>query len=278
MLFNGQKFAQKKEEFLKAQFAKLAKKGIKPKLVFILVGENKEAEFYVGLKKKAAKRLGVDFETKHFSERANPATIYQYVKRLNQDEKISGISFEYPLPEKFKKVLPLMIAPEKDVDCLTPFNLGRLVMGDWLVLPSSVRAVVEVLVMGGGVARRKFFGKNITVVGFGALVGRPLSLVLKHLGATVTICDEFTTDLVYWTRQTEILISATGQPGLITKNMVKKGAVVLDLGYPKGDCQPAVASIASFFTPVPGGLGPVTVACLFENLLDLYIYSNTTKH
>lgn len=273
MIFAGKKFAREKEKSLKAQFDQLDRKGIRPKLVFVLVGENKEAEFYVGLKEKVAKRLGVDFTTEHFPQKVGLSKLYQCINSLNQDEKIGGITLEYPLPEKFRTVLPLMIAPEKDVDCLTPFNLGRLVMGDWLVLPSSVRAAVEVLgfaLVGGRVAGRKFFGKNITIVGFGTLVGRPLSLVLKHLGATVTICDEFSKDLAYWTHQAEILISATGQPGLIKKGMVKKGAIILDLGYPKGDCDPRMAEVALFFTPVPGGIGPVTIACLFENLLDLY--------
>jgi len=185
---------------------------------------------------------------------------------LNKDEKVSGFSFEYPLPEKFSLSLPALIAPEKDVDCLTPANLGRLVLGDWLVLPSSVKAVLEIL---------KFFGisvlkgKRITMVGFGSLVGRPLAIVLKHLGATVTICDEFTTDLAHFTKQAGILISATGQSGLIKKEMVKESAIVIDLGYPSGDCEPEVAKVAGFFTPVPGGVGPVTIACLFENLLKL---------
>lgn len=270
MIFNGQKFARGKEKSLKAQFGQLAQKGIRPKLVFVLVEKNKEAEFYVSLKEKAAKRLGVEFAIKRFSEDSDEKVICQYVNTLNQDDKVTGITFEYPLPEKFKTVLPVMIAPEKDVDCLTPFNLGRLVMGDWWILPSAVRAVVEVLgITFSAAACRKFWGKLIVIVGFGALVGRPLSLVLKHLGATVTICDEFTKDLAYWTRQAEVLISATGQPGLIKPKMVEKGVTVIDLGFPKGDCQPAVAEVASFFTPVPGGLGPVSIVCLFENLLEL---------
>jgi len=282
IVFNGQKFAQKKEKVLRAKFGQLAQRGIKPKLAFILVGKSKEAEFYVFLKEKAAKRLGVDFETRCFSQKARLEAIYQYVNTLNEDKKVWGISFEYPLPKNFKTILPAMIAPEKDVDCLTPFNLGRLVMGDWLILPSSVRAVLEVLkfTFGGRSAALNLWlkGKLVVIVGFGTLVGRPLSVVLKHFGATVTICDEFSKNLADYTKRAEILVSATGQAGLIKSEMIKKGAVVLDLSYPKGDCQPGVAQVASFFTPVPGGLGPVTIACLFENLLELYKYSNTTKY
>lgn len=273
IIFDGKKFAQEKEIKLKAQFAKLAKTGRRPQLIFVLVGKNKEAEFYVSLKEKAAKRLGIDFTIKRFSTKTDFPTLNRYITTINQDKNVSGITFEYPLPEKFKKILPALIAPQKDIDCLTPTNLGRLLLGDWFILPSSVEATLEILnfaLTGKATYTNNVFkGKQITLVGFGNLVGRPLSIALKQSGATLTICGSSTKNLSNFTGPAEILISATGKMRLIKKEMVKKGAIVVDLGYPKADVAPKVKEIAGFLTPVPGGVGPVSIVCLFENLLEV---------
>lgn len=269
VIFDGRKFADQKQRFLAGEFGKLAAKGLRPKLVFILIGESREARYYVSLKKKVAENLGVELEIKKFSKEADSAVVGRCISDLGQDGSVAGVTFEYPLPPEHKRTLPRLLPPQKDVDCLTPENLGRLLLGEGLVLPSSVRAILEVLnfAFPGGSSYLK--GKLATVVGFGTLVGRPLSIVLKNLGATVTVCDEYTLNLSDHTKTAEILVSATGKPGLIKKEMVKKGAVVIDLGYPKGDFEPQAAPAASFFTPVPGGVGPVSIACLFENVLDL---------
>lgn len=272
IIFDGRKFAQEKEIKLKAQFAKLAKMGKRPQLVFILLGKNKEAEFYVSLKEKIAMRLGVDFTIKRFSIQTDFPTLNRYIATINQDKNVFGITFEYPLPEKFKKILPTLIAPPKDIDCLTPTNLGRLLLGDWFILPSSVKATLEILnfALSGKTTDTKntLKGKQVTLVGFGNLVGRPLSIALKQSGATLTICGSSTKNLANFTRSAEILISATGKMGLIKKEMVKKGAIVVDLGYPKADAADKVKEMAGFLTPVPGGVGPVSIVCLFENLLE----------
>lgn len=273
IIFDGKKFAQEKEMKLKVQFAKITKTVRRPQLVFVLLGKNKETEFYVSLKKKAAMRLGVDFAIKRFSAQTDSPTLNRYITSINQDKNVSGITFEYPLPEKFKKILPMLIAPQKDIDCLTLTNLGRLLLGDWFILPSCVKATLEILsfALTGKTADTKNIlkGKQITLVGFGKVVGRPLSIILKHLGATLTICGSSTKNLSRFTKTAEILISATGKMGLIKKEMVKKGAIVVDLGYPKADAAAEVKDMAGFLTPVPGGVGPVSIACLFENLLEV---------
>ncbi|MBM3208841.1 bifunctional 5,10-methylenetetrahydrofolate dehydrogenase/5,10-methenyltetrahydrofolate cyclohydrolase [Candidatus Shapirobacteria bacterium] len=306
-IFAGRKLAAEKEKFLEEEFANLREKGIIPKLVFILVGENSEAESYVRLKEKAAKRLGVNFEIKKFAEDQEEA-IVSYINICYNDPKVTGITFEYPLPGDLEKTLPCFLPPGKDIDCLCPENLGRLVLGDYFVFPSTVWAILEVLsiAIGGAVrdtsldsvkyssslrselafnlaredhltALRDFLrGKNVCLVGWGTLVGRPLALVLKNLGTTLTICDSKTKDLAAKTLSAQILISATGIAGLIKKEMVKPGAIVIDVGYPKPDVEVGVAEVASFLAPVPGGIGPVSITCLFENLLEFSL-SNETK-
>lgn len=271
VIFDGKKFAAEKEKILEKEFAALRGKGIVPKLVFILVGENEEAEFYVGLKEKMAKSLGIDFEIKRFGRETAEKTVASYINICSRDAQIAGITFEYPLPADLEKTLPKFLPPEKDIDCLSPENLGRLVLGDYFVLPSTVRAILEVISLTArdALLSRYLRGKPVCLVGWGSLVGRPLAIVLKNLGATLTICDSKTRNLENKTGQAEILISATGIPGLIKKEMVRKGAVVIDAGYPKGDVEPEVIQAASFLTPVPGGLGPVTITSLFENLLEL---------
>jgi methylenetetrahydrofolate dehydrogenase (NADP+)/methenyltetrahydrofolate cyclohydrolase len=274
--FDGREVAAGKEIFLKKEFTVLREKGVIPKLVFILVGENSEAESYVRLKEKMAKRLGVDFEIRKFAENEEKKVL-SYINICSKDPGVTGITFEYPLPNDLEKTLPCFLPSEKDIDCLSPKNLGRLVLGDYFILPSTVRAVLEILGSAFNLAREGHFtiladflrGKNVCLVGWGTLVGRPLAIVLKNLGATLTICDSKTQNLAVKTRQAEILISATGIAGLIKKEMIKPGAIVIDVGYPKGDMEPAVAETASFFTPVPGGLGPLSLTCLFENLLEL---------
>ena len=269
VIFDGKKFAAEKEKILATEFAVLRSKGTVPKLVFVLAGESEEAEFYVGLKEKMAKRLGVDFEIKRFGKETAEKTIASYINICSRDAGVWGITFEYPLPDELEKTLPKFLPPAKDIDCLGPENLGRLVLGDYFVLPSTVRAILEILTARDALLSRYLRGKPVCLVGWGTLVGRPLAIVLKNLGATLTICDSKTRNLATKTREAEILISATGIPGLIKKEMVKKGAVVIDAGYPKGDVELEVIQVASFLTPVPGGLGPVTITSLFENLLDL---------
>jgi len=286
MLFDGKAFAQQKEILLKNQVSALREKMIFPKLVSILADPSPENQLYVSLKKKFADRVGILFEVHHFDEWEEIKTILNDIHKANKDQAIHGIMVQLPAVQSDKLIEA--IDPKKDIDCLTPENLGRLLLKEPRFLPATVKAVVEVIQASqqpseseGDTATQKdekwLAGKSICIVGASAIVGKPASLVLSDLGATVTTCRSTTENLAEFTKKADILISATGVWNLITKEMVKEGAVIIDVGISKllragkykvvGDIDPSVSQIASFVTPVPGGVGPVTVACLFENLL-----------
>lgn len=272
LIFDGRALAWAKEEVLRLQVLELQKKNRTPKLIVVLVGSNPDSELYVSLKQKFAQRVGVLFEIKRFPEFSPSAEIIDFIKKTNEDISVHGIMVQLPVADPFGVVS--VISPDKDVDCLTPRNLGLIMTENPKFLPATVKAVLAVIES----AQIKITGANVTIVGASEIVGKPLAVLLSDEGATVSICRSTTKDLSAYTREADILISATGAPHLITKNMVKPGAAVIDVGISKllrdgkfqvvGDIDSGVKEIASFFTPVPGGVGPVTVACLFENLLQ----------
>lgn len=275
LIFDGKALAGVKEEALKLRVLELKRKNINPKLVVILSGKNPDSELYVSLKQKFAQRVGVLFEIKRFDEFGPSAEIIEFIKKANMDASVHGIMVQLPVAEPFRAVS--VIAPSKDVDCLTPQNLGLIMAEHPWFLPATVKAVISVIKS----AQIKVTGANVTIVGASEIVGKPLAVLLSDAGATVSVCRSTTKDLSAFTKEADILISATGAPHLITKNMVKPGAAVIDVGISKllrdgkfqvtGDVDSGVKEIASFFTPVPGGVGPVTVACLFENLLHAIV-------
>ncbi len=260
-IFDGRAFAQRKEEKLLEMLGGLPRK---PKLVAILVGENPESELYLKLKQRAAERLGIDFEFKKFSDE-QPQEVIGFVSEKNADPEVSGIVVELPLPKGFQ-ILD-SIRPSKDVDCLTSENLRLLAEGRPRFVPPTVKAVGEILKEAGGVAQKK-----VVVVGGNGSVGKG---ILSYLKGAEGI-DQETEDLASVTKNADVLISATGVGRLIKKEMVKPGAVVIDVGIEKkrdlgivGDVDfENVKKVASFITPVPGGVGPVTVVCLMENLIE----------
>jgi len=272
MVFDGKKFVEDKEKFLQQEFKKLVKKGDVLKLVSILVGQNQNSRLYISLKEKIAIRLGIVFEKREFPEDVNVRELIDFIKSKNNDFGVKGIMVQLPLPAAFdNEIVTILreIDSQKDVDCLTPENLGLLMMGRPWVLPATVRGIWEILGK-AGINRKTIIGKNVCILGRSDIVGKPLANLLINLGATVTVCHRQTGDLVKKTKAADILISATGQPDLIRGKMVKKEAVVIDVGSPRGDVNfRSVASKASFITPVPGGVGPVTVVSLLENFLDL---------
>jgi len=265
-IFDGKKQAEKLEEEIKRKIGDIKKKlGVTPKLVSIIVGDNQAFHLYLSLVEEKAKKAGILFEKKSFTSQTSPKQIYKHINSLNQDRGVHGIVVQMPLPKNFDPIrLGSQISPEKDVDCLTPESLKHLVEGQPIFLPAVVKAVLLILEK----KRIKLRGKDVAVVGASGFVGKPLAAHLKNLGVTVIPCDEFTKNLKEWTKKGEILVSATGVSGLIKKEMVKKGAVVIDLGSPKPEVNfEEVKKIASFITPVPGGVGPLTIVCLLENVL-----------
>jgi methylenetetrahydrofolate dehydrogenase (NADP+)/methenyltetrahydrofolate cyclohydrolase len=268
-VFEGKKLAQKKEKELAKKVAELKKKGIRPKLVSFLVGENPASLLYLKKKEEAAKRVGINFELQKFSSNINFTLLRRRIREKNNDSGVSGVMVQLPLSEINQEILA-EISPEKDVDCLTPENLGLLALGKPRFLPAVVKAVLAILkfVFTQGVLPSPPLRWDIVVVGASGFVGRSLVAYLKNLGLKAIPCDEFTKFLKKWTKRGDILISATGVPGLIKKEMVKKGAVVIDVGSPKGDVDfEEVKKVASWITPVPGGVGPLTIVCLLENVL-----------
>ncbi len=281
MIFDGKEFAKRKETELRGQAERLKSRGITPKMISILADISPESRLYVSLKDQFAKKIGVIYEVHEFESSATTEIVGE-IKKANLDPLVHGIMVQLPVVNE--KEVVAAISPEKDVDCLTPTNLGLIFGGQPKVLPATVKAVMEILTKikeeeTGQVAENKWLaGEKVVIIGASIIVGKPLAIMLSDLGATVTICRSRTENLAEETKKADILISATGVAGLITKEMVKPRAIVVDVGISKllrggkfqvlGDVEKEALERASFFTPVPGGVGPVTMACLFENLLQ----------
>lgn len=276
IIFDGKKAAGELAEKLGRDVADFKNQtGITPKLVSILVGDDPGSVMYTRMKQKKAENVGIEFIKKEFSGDVELEELTSGIEQQNKDNSVHGIMVQLPLPlsitAKQQALLINSIDSAKDVDCLTSENLELLKTGKPRYLPATVSGIIKIIdnVFSAGVATITPQGckaKTFCVVGASGMVGRPLSDYLKSLGKEVMECDEFTKDISVFTRQADILISATGVPGLIKKEMVKPGAVVIDVGYPKGDVEfENVSKVASFITPVPGGVGPLTVISLLEN-------------
>lgn len=259
----------------------LKAKGITPCLAVILVGENPASVSYVTGKQKALAEVGMTDRSLHLPESTTEEELLKIIDDLNKDTTVHGILVQLPLPEHIneEKVL-LAIDPEKDVDGFHPMNVGNLVIGKKAFLPCTPHGII-VLLEKMGIETR---GKHAVVIGRSNIVGKPVSLLLarKETNCTVTICHTGTKNMAEMTRQADILIAATGRPHTVTKDMVKPGAVVIDVGVNRipddtkksgfrltGDCDYAdLLETASFITPVPGGVGPMTIAMLIFNTLE----------
>ena len=244
----------------------------KPGLAVILVGDNQASRVYVTGKEKDCAECGfLSFEYKLPAE-TTQAELLELIDRLNGDEAVDGILVQLPLPKGLDEDQVLnAIRPDKDVDCFHPFNVGRLVIGDPVFLPCTPAGVMEML--------KEYdipvAGKHCVVLGRSNIVGKPMGALLLQQSGTVTTCHSRTPELASVTRQADILVSAVGRVGLVTADMVKEGAVVIDVAMNRnaegklcGDVDYAsVEPKASYITPVPGGVGPMTRAMLMENLL-----------
>jgi len=272
MIIDGRKLASQKEAVLQSRiFEYRQKTGRTPKLVAVMVGDDEASLIYVGLKEKAALRVGFEFEKKIFDATAGKEEIIDFLVNYSNDSSVDGILVQLPLADKLQETnsktqIIKAIVPSKDVDCLTPENVGLLQLGQPRFLPATVKGIMQII-LNFKFEILNLNGVVVTVVGASDIVGKPLAVHLKNLGATVSLCDSQTNDLGYFTKNAEILVSATGVPGLITKEMVKPGALVIDVGSPKGDVDfEGVKDIAGAITPVPGGVGPLTVVSLLENV------------
>lgn len=251
---------------------------ITPSLAVIQVGDNKASSIYIKNKKKACEEVGIRFEHIKFNDTISEELVINEIKRLNNDISINGILVQLPLPLGFDegKIINT-ISPVKDVDGLTYQNVGNLVLENDCLVPCTPLGVMELL----KAYNVRLSGKNVCLVGRSNLVGKPLIQLLLRNDATLSICHSKSLDIKTHTKQADVLIVAAGHPNLITKDMVKDGVVIIDVGINKegnllcGDVDfDNVSKKASLITPVPGGVGPMTVACLLKNVVKAYQIQN----
>ncbi|MDD4036440.1 MAG: bifunctional methylenetetrahydrofolate dehydrogenase/methenyltetrahydrofolate cyclohydrolase FolD [Bacilli bacterium] len=246
----------------------------KPKLAVIQVGDDSASEIYVNMKRKETEKIGIDFMFIKYDSDINEEIIEETIKSLNKDKSINGILIQLPLPSNIdsKRILNL-IDPSKDVDGLTDYNIAKLINKEDAIIPCTPFGIIKLLEYYNIDVR----DKNIVVVGRSNLVGRPLSNILLNMDATVTVCHSKTKDLKEYTKRADILFVATGKKHLITRDMIKRGAVLIDVGINRendklyGDINfDNVYKKCSMITPVPGGVGPMTIAMLLYNLVSCY--------
>jgi methylenetetrahydrofolate dehydrogenase (NADP+)/methenyltetrahydrofolate cyclohydrolase len=269
---DGKTIAQEVRARVKAEVENLGPSH-RPGLAAVLVGENPASKIYVRNKRKACEEVGIYSEEHHLPEGTAEAEILSLVERLNQDPKIHGILVQLPLPKQIneRRVLDAVI-PEKDVDGFHYINVGKLVANEKGFVPCTPLGIIELLLA----SKVEIAGAHAVVVGRSNIVGKPAALLLLHHHATVTICHSKTKNLPEVCRQADILVAAIGKPQFVKKEMVKEGAVVIDVGInrlPDGrivgdvDFDP-VQERAGAITPVPGGVGPMTIAMLLSNTLQ----------
>ena len=239
-------------------------------LATILVGEDPASHIYVGWKHKAAQDAGIETRDHRLPESTPESDVLELLAELNADDAVDGILVQLPLPEHMDEARVIRaIDPEKDVDGLHPLNSGRLFLGEPLHVPATPSGVMVMLAEHG----IELEGKEAVVIGRSELAGKPMAMLLLAENATVTICHSRTADLAEHARRADVLVAAVGRPGIVTPEMVKPGAAVVDIGVNRtengivGDVDPAVSEVAGYLTPVPGGVGPMTIAMLLRNTL-----------
>lgn len=243
--------------------------GKAPKLGVVLIGDDKASETYVGIKQKKAEELGIAFTLHRYPADISYDAIAAALKAIQADTSLTGLIVQLPIPDQFYPTLINEIKPALDVDCLTYTNLGKIVMGTNDIMPPTPGAVMTIL----DSLDIDLKGKNVCIVGAGVLVGKPLAIMCMNQEATVTTVNKHTPNIAEYTREADILVSGVGVKHLITADMVKSSAVVIDAGVDFeagnmfGDVDvDAVREIASHVTPTPGGVGPLTVAILLRNV------------
>ncbi|MGY2795473.1 methylenetetrahydrofolate dehydrogenase (NADP+) / methenyltetrahydrofolate cyclohydrolase [Thermostichus sp. MS-CIW-36] len=279
-ILDGKALAARLQAEMAAQVqAWIPQVGRPPGLAVLRVGEDPASAAYVRGKERACERLGIASFGRHFSAQDSPAHLLDTIDQLNQDERVDGILVQLPLPPGWDPISPLLaINPDKDVDGLHPLNLGRLLRGEPGLRSCTPLGVMRLLQAEG----IPIAGRKAVVVGRSILVGKPLSLMLLAADATVTLAHSRTPDLAEVTRAADIVVMAVGRPRLLRADMVKPGAVVIDVGINRietptgaeqlvGDVDyEAVKELAAAITPVPGGVGPMTVTMLLANTLQSY--------
>jgi methylenetetrahydrofolate dehydrogenase (NADP+)/methenyltetrahydrofolate cyclohydrolase len=244
-------------------------------LATVLVGEDPASQVYISLKQNAATEAGIDASDVRLPENASEAEVLALVDELNRDDEVDGILVQLPLPRQIDEPrITGAVAPAKDVDGIHPVNAGYLYLGTPLHVPATPAGCLELLAAYGVDPS----GKEAVVIGRSEIVGRPVAMLLLQANATVTMCHSKTADLAAEVRRADIVVAAVGVPGIVTADMVKPGAAVLDVGLTRteegirGDVDPAVGEVAGFLTPMPGGTGPMTIALLLRSAVKAARY------
>jgi methylenetetrahydrofolate dehydrogenase (NADP+) / methenyltetrahydrofolate cyclohydrolase len=267
-IIDGNKIAESILEEIKSKMNSIK---AKPGIAIVLVGNNPASEVYVNFKEKDSKRVGFHCERYNLPENTPETDVLALINKLNNSKAIHGILAQLPLPAHIDEdLITNSILPQKDVDGFTPLSLGNLLCEKPILAPATARACIHLIETTG----TEIKGKNAVVIGRSKIVGKPVAMMLLEKNATVTICHSKTKNISEFTRNADILIVAAGKPSLVTKDMVKPGAVVIDVGINRvgkelvGDVDfDSVKEVAGFITPVPGGVGPMTRAMLMQNTL-----------
>ncbi|MDR1639336.1 MAG: bifunctional methylenetetrahydrofolate dehydrogenase/methenyltetrahydrofolate cyclohydrolase FolD [Clostridiales bacterium] len=269
-IIDGKAIAKEIREEIKAEVEALEKVGLKPGLAVVIVGEDPASQIYVGSKEKACKAAGILSEVYKLPESAEQSELLELVEKLNKREDIHGILVQLPLPKHMDSEAVIeAIDPSKDVDAFSPVNVGRIMIGQHSLAPCTPAGIIE-LIKRSGVS---ISGKRCVVIGRSNIVGKPVAMLLLHESGTVTICHSRTANLQSVTQEADILIAAIGKPKYVTADMVKPGACVIDVGVNRlpdgkvcGDVDfDSVSQVAGYITPVPGGVGPMTISMLLKN-------------
>ena len=282
-IIDGKQVAADMRAELKAEVSKLKEEGIVPGLGVVLVGDDPASKSYVKMKERTCEEIGIYSDDNRLPADTSQEDLTALIKKMNADPKINGILVQLPLPKGLNESEVLLaIAPEKDVDGFHPTNVGKMVVGEKTFLPCTPHGVIELLIRSGVTIE----GANVVIVGRSNIVGKPLANMLMQKNATgnatVTVCHTRTRDLAHHTRGADIVIAAAGRPNTITAEMIKEGAVVIDVGVNRvedttkkkgyrlvGDVDfEGVKEKAGFITPVPGGVGPMTITMLLYNTVE----------
>ena len=291
-LLQGEKVASEIQEGLKKEIEDLKAKGVLPHLVAVQVGENVASRLYIRRQQKSCEEVGIEYELKDLPDSTSQSKLLDFIEALNQDNTVTGIILMMPLPEDIDaRQVQIKISPDKDVEGMHPANMGSLVYGEMGLAPCTARAAVELLKSSGVELK----GKEVVIVGHSEIVGKPITLMLlssQMESPTPTVCHIATKNLAFHTKRADIVLVAVGKPGLIKADMVKDGVVLIDIGInrvpvtdengnpvlnekgkPKkktvGDADfEGIKEKASFITPVPGGVGPMTTAMLLYNTVE----------
>ena len=268
-IIDGSKLAENITLRIKTEIKKMK---IRPGLAVVLVGNNPASEVYVSMKEKKCKEIGFYSKKIILSDDISESDLLGVVDDLNQDPKIHGVLVQLPLPKHIDEQLIIdSILPHKDADGFNPINMGNLFVGNNLIIPATPKGIIQLIES----TKVSLEGKQAVVVGRSNIVGKPVAMLLQQKNCTVTMCHSKTKNLENHTRQADILVAAVGNARMISAEMVKPGAIVIDAGITKihgklvGDVHfSGVRKVAGFITPVPGGVGPMTIACLLENTLE----------